>query len=164
MEGVDQLLLFFSITIYRRILFFICSANHIPPYLFLKVKSDHRSKFSNLGNWKEEAWKYQGFNGIRTNDLRDIGAMLDQLSCEATLWERAQFVEFSQIYEFQSREDDDDVKEIGKHNFRSVLLFPMISNADCSFISFTAFLHWRITLDTGKQQTGTSKQYLYTWR
>ena len=25
-----------------------------------------RSKFSNLSNWKEEAWKNQGFNGIRT--------------------------------------------------------------------------------------------------
>ena len=23
----------------------------------LKVKNDHRSKFSNLSNWKEEAWK-----------------------------------------------------------------------------------------------------------
>ena len=32
----------------------------------MKVKSDHRSKFSNLSNWKEEAWKKQGFNGIRT--------------------------------------------------------------------------------------------------
>jgi len=33
------------------------------------VKNDHRSKFSNLSNWKEEAWKKQktknqGFNGI----------------------------------------------------------------------------------------------------
>ena len=37
----------------------------------MKVKSDHRSKFSNLSNWKEEAWKNQGFNGIRTRDLRD---------------------------------------------------------------------------------------------
>ena len=27
-------------------------------------------------------------------DLRDTGAMLDQLSCEATLWERGQLVEF----------------------------------------------------------------------
>ena len=27
----------------------------------LEVKSDHRSKFSNLGNWKEEAWKMCGF-------------------------------------------------------------------------------------------------------
>ena len=36
-----------------------------------KVKNDHRSKFSNLSNWKEEAWKNQGFNGIRTRDLRD---------------------------------------------------------------------------------------------
>ena len=43
-----------------------------------KVKSDHRSKFSNLSNWKEEAWKKknQGFNGIRTRDLSDTGAML----------------------------------------------------------------------------------------
>ena len=30
----------------------------------MKVKNDHRSKFSNLSNWKEEAWKNQGFNGI----------------------------------------------------------------------------------------------------
>ena len=41
----------------------------------MKVKSDHRSKFSNLSNWKDEAWKKkknnQGFNGIRTCDLRD---------------------------------------------------------------------------------------------
>ena len=40
------------------------------------VKSDHRSKFYDLSNWKEEAWKKnQGFNGIRTRDLRDTGAM-----------------------------------------------------------------------------------------
>ena len=31
----------------------------------MKVKSDHRSKFSNLSNWKEEAWKNQGFNGYK---------------------------------------------------------------------------------------------------
>ena len=46
----------------------------------MKVKCDHRSEFSNLSNWKEEAWKKkkknQGFNGIRTHDLRDTGAML----------------------------------------------------------------------------------------
>ena len=60
----------------------------------MKVKSDHRSKFSNLSNWKEEAWKNQGFNGIRTHDLRDTGAMLYQLSYEATHWERGQFIEF----------------------------------------------------------------------
>ena len=42
-----------------------------------EVKSDHRSKFSNLfSNWKWEAWKNQGFNGIRTRDLRDTGAMI----------------------------------------------------------------------------------------
>ena len=48
------------------------------------MKNDHRSKFSNLSKWKEEAWKNQGFNEIRTRDLRDTGAMLFQLSYEAT--------------------------------------------------------------------------------
>ena len=39
----------------------------------MKVKNDHRSKFSNSSNWKEEAWKKnQGFNEIRSHDLRDI--------------------------------------------------------------------------------------------
>ena len=60
----------------------------------MKVKCDHRSKFSNLSNWKEEARKTQGFNGIRTRDLRDTGAMLYQLSYEATHWERGQFIGF----------------------------------------------------------------------
>ena len=36
----------------------------------------------------------KAFKGIRTHDLRDTCAMLDQLSCEATHWERGQFVEF----------------------------------------------------------------------
>ena len=41
-----------------------------------------------FNNWKEEAWKNEGFNGIRTRDLRNTGAMLYQLSYEAThlLW------------------------------------------------------------------------------
>ena len=60
----------------------------------MKVKNDHRSKFSNLSNWKEEAWKNQGFNDIRTRDLRVTGALLYQLSYEATHWERGQFIEF----------------------------------------------------------------------
>ena len=64
----------------------------------MKEKCDHRSKFSNLSNWKEEAWKKkkknQGFNVIRTHDLRDTGAMLYQLSYEATHWEQGQFIEF----------------------------------------------------------------------
>ena len=57
----------------------------------MKVKCDPRSKFSNLSKWKEEAWKKnQGFNGIRNRDIRDTGAMLYQLSYEATHWERGQ--------------------------------------------------------------------------
>ena len=38
--------------------------------------------------------KNQGFNGIRTNDLRDTGAMLYQLSYEATHWEQGHISEF----------------------------------------------------------------------
>ena len=51
--------------------------------------------FPNLSNWKEEARKNQGFNGIRTRDLRDTGAMLYQLSYEATHWERGQFFDLA---------------------------------------------------------------------
>ena len=47
---------------------------------------------SAIGRKKPE--KYEGFNGIQTYDLRDTSAMLDQLSFEATLWERSQFVGF----------------------------------------------------------------------
>ena len=47
----------------------------------MKMKNDHRSKFSNLSNWKKEAWKKnQGFNGTR--DLCVAGALLYQLSYE----------------------------------------------------------------------------------
>ena len=45
-------------------------------------------QFKQLGIKKPE--KNQGFNGIRTRDLRDTGAMLYQLSYEATHWERGQ--------------------------------------------------------------------------
>ena len=58
----------------------------------LKVKNDHRSKFSNC--LKKPEKKKQGFNGIRTRDLRVTGALLYQLSYEATHWERGQFIEF----------------------------------------------------------------------
>ena len=44
---------------------------------------------------ESEEWSSQYiFNGIRTRDLRDTGAMLYQLSYEATHWERGQFIEF----------------------------------------------------------------------
>ena len=81
----------------------------------MKVKSDHRSKFSNLSNWKEEAWKkkkIQGFNGIRTRDLRDTVAMLYQLSYEATHWERGQF-----YWVHISREEWNDVKYIWNNSY-----------------------------------------------
>ena len=36
----------------------------------MKVKSDHRSKFSNLSNWKEEAWKKSGLQRVVSMCLR----------------------------------------------------------------------------------------------
>ena len=36
----------------------------IVPILFLKVKNDHRNKFSNSSNWKEEAWKIRASVGF----------------------------------------------------------------------------------------------------
>ena len=43
---------------------------------------------------KKKKKRNQGFNGIWTRDLRDTGAMLYQLSYEATHWKRGQLVEF----------------------------------------------------------------------
>ena len=51
----------------------------------MQVKNDHRSKFSNLNNWKEEAWKNQGFNGARTRDLHVTGALLYEQASELHL-------------------------------------------------------------------------------
>ena len=77
-------------------------------FFCVKVNNDHRSKFSNLSNRKEEAWKNPGFNRIRTRDLRDTGAMLYQLGYEVTHWEQGhQLIEF-----ISSREEWNDVKYI----------------------------------------------------
>ena len=43
---------------------------------------------------KKKPEKNQGFKEIRTLDLRVTGALLYQLSYEATHWERGQFFEF----------------------------------------------------------------------
>ena len=64
----------------------------------MKVKSDHRSKFFQFKQLErrrlKKKKKNQGFNRIRTRDLRVAGALLYQLSYEATHWERGQFIEF----------------------------------------------------------------------
>ena len=57
----------------------------------MKVKNDHRSKFSNLRNWREEAWKISGLQ--RDSNPWPPRNQCDQLSCEATHKERGQFVE-----------------------------------------------------------------------
>ena len=42
----------------------------------MKVESDHRSKFSNLSNWKEEAWKKSGLQ-------RDSNPWPQRYRCDA---------------------------------------------------------------------------------
>ena len=47
----------------------VCNINvwgyiKILPILFLKVTNDHRNKFSNWSNWKEEAWKIRASTGF----------------------------------------------------------------------------------------------------
>ena len=80
-----------------------CSTNwamkpHIGSEVNLKVKSDHRSQFSNLSNWKEEAWKKSGlqWDSNLWPPRYQYTAMLYQLSYmyEATYWEQGQFIEF----------------------------------------------------------------------
>ena len=44
---------------------------------------------------KKKPEKNQGFNGIKARDLCVTGALLYQLSYEATHWERGQFIEAS---------------------------------------------------------------------
>ena len=51
-------------------------------------------------------------SGIRTRDLRGTGAMLYQLSYEATQWERGQLIEF-----ISSREEWNDVKFIWNNSY-----------------------------------------------
>ena len=63
---------------------------------------------------KKPEKKNQGFNGIRTCDLRDTGAMLYQLIFEATHWERGQFIEFT-----SSREEWNDVMYIRNNSHMS---------------------------------------------
>ena len=50
----------------------------------MKVKNDQRRKFSNFKKLERRSLKKknQGFNGIRTRDLRVTGALLYQLSYE----------------------------------------------------------------------------------
>ena len=50
---------------------------HICSAVADEVKRDHRSKFSNLSRiGKKKREKNQGFNGIRTRDVLDAGAMI----------------------------------------------------------------------------------------
>ena len=80
--------------------------------LFLKVKNDHRSKFSNLSNWNEEAWKKSGLQ-------RDSNPWPPHYPCVALpteLWSHtlgARSIYWVQI----SREEWNDVKYIWNNSF-----------------------------------------------
>ena len=121
----------------------------------MKVKNDHLSEFSNLSNWKEEAWKNQGFNGIRTRDLRDTGAMLYQLSYEATHWERGQFIEF-----ISSREEWNDVKFIGI-GYRGGHGFESRWSPDFFRLLLSNCLNWKIHCDDRSSLSSTTADQIW---
>ena len=78
----------------------------------MKVKNDHRSKFSNLSNWKEEAWKKSGLQ-------RDSNPWPPRYRCVALpteLWSHtlgARSIYWVHI----SREEWNDVKYIWNNSF-----------------------------------------------
>ena len=53
-----------------------CSFWSWPVVVRMKVKIDHRSKFSNLSNWKEEVWKTSGLQ-------RSLNPWLSRYRCDA---------------------------------------------------------------------------------
>ena len=117
--------------------------------LQIKVKNDHRSKFSNLSNWKEEAWKNQGFNRIRTRDLRDTGAMLYQLSYEAIHWERGQFIEFILVIHSRHSPNVWLHSSVGRssHRYRGGHGFESCWSLDFFRLPLSNCLNWKIYCD-----------------
>ena len=53
----------------------IYEITHIRTAVIYESEEWSSKLISNLSNWKEQAWKNQGFNGIRTRVLRDTGAI-----------------------------------------------------------------------------------------
>ena len=66
---------------------------------------------------KKPEKKNQGFNRIRTRDLRVASALLYQLSYEATHWEQGQFIEFISPVKSQN-----DVKYMKIIHFRTAVV------------------------------------------
>ena len=64
-------------------------------------------------------------NGRSTSSRDALSATRYDLFTSTSFW-----LQHVPPYLFLSREDDDDVRDIGKHDFRSVLLHPMLSNAN----------------------------------
>ena len=62
--------------------------------LFLKVKSDHRSKYSNLSNGKEEAWKNEASTRFETVTFAIPVRCSTNWAMKPHNGERGQFIEF----------------------------------------------------------------------
>ena len=52
----------------------------------MKVKNDHRSKFSNLSYWKEEAWKKSGLQRISREPRERIDSRVWKTEIGSLLW------------------------------------------------------------------------------
>ena len=86
--------------------------------------------------------KNQGFNGIRTRDLRDTGAMLYQLSYEATHWEHTSLPMCGFIA--QLVEHRTGIAEVTGSNPVEALIFFRLLHSNCLNWKFTAKITYHL--------------------
>ena len=92
----------------------------------MKVKNDHRSK-------------NQGFNGIRTRDLRDTRAMLYQLSYQATHqlnWTEVNLLRFSSKTRIETGAQGNSKWRIGTFSVNAVELLFYLEFAPFQLVPF----------------------------
>ena len=129
----------------------------------MKVKSDHRSKFSNLSNWKEEAWKKKKKSGLQ----RDSNPWPPRYRCDALpteLWSHTlgarsiywgQFIEFNKLTSLpmcgfiaQLVEHRTGIAEVTGSNPVEALIFFRLLLSNC--------LNWKIYCDDHSSLSSTT--------
>ena len=125
----------------------------------MKVKYDHRSKFSNLSNQKKEAWKIQGFNASPTRDLCEIPVQCStNWAMKPHIGSEINFIGFT-----SSREEWNCVKyiwNISYSNCRCIRKWRMIIRSFFTFESCYCLHHWE---NTGNGLTGPLFRLTYMY-
>ena len=85
----------------------------------MKVKSDHRSKFPIKQLERRSLKKIQGFNGIRTRDLRDTGAMLYNWAMKPHIGSEVNFIDLAPNVWLHSSVGRASHRYRGGHGFES---------------------------------------------